>query len=84
MSTEFRLRGPANDWFDAVSVLLRQSKEVRLWFAKSVLFEHSERFSEYLLESPSAEVSWVKPLVTSLSFVKQEKKEIEKIRLMLL
>lgn len=49
-------RGPAGDWYEAITGLLRQSKIVRLWFAQNVLFTHSERISEYLLESPSPEV----------------------------
>ena len=50
-------RGPAGEWYDAVCVLLRQSKAVREWFAKFVLFSYPDRFSEYLLECPSGEVS---------------------------
>ena len=52
----FERRGPANEWYDAVCVLLRPSKSARLWFAKSCLFNQMDRFSEYLLECPSAEV----------------------------
>lgn len=50
------VRGPASDWYDALCVLLRHSKNVRSWFAHSVLFAFPTRFSEYLLECPSAEV----------------------------
>ncbi|CAH7488181.1 probable ubiquitin carboxyl-terminal hydrolase FAF-X [Phodopus roborovskii] len=50
------VRGPANDWYDALCILLRHSKNVRFWFAHNVLFNVSNRFSEYLLECPSAEV----------------------------
>lgn len=50
------VRGPASDWYDALCVLLRHSKSVRSWFAHSVLFSFPSRFSEYLLECPSAEV----------------------------
>jgi len=39
-----------------VCVLLRQSKAVREWFAKFVLFSCPDRFSEYLLECPIGEV----------------------------
>ncbi|KAL1022174.1 hypothetical protein UPYG_G00023090 [Umbra pygmaea] len=50
------VRGPASDWYDALCILLRHSKNVRCWFAHNVLFAHPTRFSEYLLECPSAEV----------------------------
>ncbi|XP_054553726.1 probable ubiquitin carboxyl-terminal hydrolase FAF-X [Talpa occidentalis] len=50
------VRGPASDWYDALCLLLRHSKNVRFWFAHNVLFNVSNRFSEYLLECPSAEV----------------------------
>ncbi len=42
--------------YDGLCVLLRHSKSVRSWFAHSVLFAFPTRFSEYLLECPSAEV----------------------------
>lgn len=48
-------RGPANEWYDAVCILLRSDAVIRRWFGE-LLFEHPERFSEYLLESPTAEV----------------------------
>ncbi|XP_029705899.1 ubiquitin carboxyl-terminal hydrolase 9X isoform X1 [Takifugu rubripes] len=50
------VRGPASDWYDALCILLRHSKNVRFWFAHNVLFAYPNRFSEYLLECPSAEV----------------------------
>ncbi|XP_043927770.1 probable ubiquitin carboxyl-terminal hydrolase FAF-X [Protopterus annectens] len=50
------VRGPASDWYDALCILLRHSKNVRYWFAQNVLFAHPNRFSEYLLECPSTEV----------------------------
>ncbi|XP_059944215.1 probable ubiquitin carboxyl-terminal hydrolase FAF-X isoform X5 [Mesoplodon densirostris] len=50
------VRGPASDWYDVLCILLRHSKNVRFWFAHNVLFSVSNRFSEYLLECPSAEV----------------------------
>ncbi|XP_051998079.1 probable ubiquitin carboxyl-terminal hydrolase FAF-X isoform X3 [Xyrauchen texanus] len=50
------VRGPASDWYDALCILLRHSKNVRYWFAHNVLFAYLNRFSEYLLECPSAEV----------------------------
>lgn len=42
--------------YDALCILLRHSKNVRFWFAHNVLFAYPNRFSEYLLECPSAEV----------------------------
>ncbi|XP_062303511.1 probable ubiquitin carboxyl-terminal hydrolase FAF-X isoform X2 [Osmerus eperlanus] len=50
------VRGPASDWYDALCILLRHSKNVRCWFSHSVLFSYPTRFSEHLLECPSAEV----------------------------
>ncbi|XP_053493585.1 probable ubiquitin carboxyl-terminal hydrolase FAF-X isoform X4 [Ictalurus furcatus] len=50
------VRGPASDWYDALCILLRHSKNVRSWLAHNVLFAFPTRFSEYLLECPSAEV----------------------------
>nr|XP_029496778.1 probable ubiquitin carboxyl-terminal hydrolase FAF-X isoform X1 [Oncorhynchus nerka] len=50
------VRGAASDWYDALCVLLRHSKNVRYWFAQNILFAYANRFSEYLLECPSAEV----------------------------
>ncbi|XP_051564646.1 probable ubiquitin carboxyl-terminal hydrolase FAF-X isoform X6 [Myxocyprinus asiaticus] len=50
------VRGPASDWYDALCILLRHSKNVRYWFAHNILFTYPNRFSEYLLECPSAEV----------------------------
>ncbi|XP_053090566.1 probable ubiquitin carboxyl-terminal hydrolase FAF-X isoform X9 [Pangasianodon hypophthalmus] len=54
--TKKAVRGPASDWYDALCILLRHSKNVRCWFAHSALFSYPNRFSEYLLECPSAEV----------------------------
>ena len=51
-------RGPAGEWYEALTGLLRQSKTIRLWFAQNVLFAHPERISEYLLESPTTEVRY--------------------------
>ncbi|KAK3574939.1 hypothetical protein QTP86_019806 [Hemibagrus guttatus] len=50
------IRGPASDWYDALCILLRYSKNVRSWLAHNALFAFPTRFSEYLLECPSAEV----------------------------
>lgn len=56
LRTKKTVRGPAGEWYDVVCMLLRQSKVVREWFAKFVLFCNPDRFSEYLLECPSGEV----------------------------
>lgn len=56
LRTKKTIRGPAGDWYEALTGLLRQSKTIRLWFAQNVLFAHPERISEYLLESPTTEV----------------------------
>ena len=56
MRVSVHCRGPAGEWYDAMCLLLRQSKSVREWFAKFVLFSFPDRFSEYLLECPSGEV----------------------------
>ncbi|OWF40886.1 probable ubiquitin carboxyl-terminal hydrolase FAF-X isoform X2 [Mizuhopecten yessoensis] len=54
--TKKTLRGPANEWYEALSCHLRPSKKVRTWFAQHVLFAHPNRFAEYLLECPTSEV----------------------------
>ena len=59
-------RGPAHEWYDALSIHLRHSKNVRQWFAQSVLFAHPSRFAEYLLECPSSEV-WFYSMQYSLT-----------------
>lgn len=50
------LRGPANDWYDALCIHLRHSCNVRRWFANNVLFSNPQVFCEYLLECPGSEV----------------------------
>ncbi|XP_058260184.1 probable ubiquitin carboxyl-terminal hydrolase FAF-X isoform X2 [Hemibagrus wyckioides] len=54
--TKKGIRGSASDWYDALCILLRHSKNVRSWLAHNALFAFPTRFSEYLLECPSAEV----------------------------
>lgn len=54
--TKKSLRGASNEWYDAICIHLRHSRMVRSWFAHNVLFMHSYRFGEYLLECPSSEV----------------------------
>lgn len=55
-------------------ILLRHSKNVRFWFAHNVLFNVSNRFSEYLLECPSAEVrgTFAKLIVSIAHFSLQD------------
>ena len=54
----FPSRGPANDWFEALHPYLLYSSRIRRWFVDTVFVQHRERFCEYLLESPSAEVKF--------------------------
>ncbi|XP_068731970.1 ubiquitin carboxyl-terminal hydrolase 9X-like isoform X1 [Montipora capricornis] len=72
--TKKTVRGPAGEWYDAMCLLLRQSKSVREWFAKFVLFSYPDRFSEYLLECPSGEVrsAFAKILVFLAHFSRQD------------
>ncbi|XP_064639618.1 probable ubiquitin carboxyl-terminal hydrolase FAF-X isoform X3 [Lineus longissimus] len=72
--TKKSLRGAANEWYDALSLHLRHSKNTRRWLAQHVLFEHPVRFSEYLLECPSSEVrsAFVKVIVFLAHFSLQD------------
>ena len=54
--TKKSLRGNATDWYEILSQHLRCSPATRSWFSNQVLFNQPSRFSEYLLECPSAEV----------------------------
>jgi len=54
--TKKSLRGNATDWYEILSQHLRCSPATRSWFSTNVLFSQPSRFSEYLLECPSAEV----------------------------
>ena len=65
LHTKKSLRGVANDWYEALLGPLKSSKKARNWFAQHVLFDHPQRFCEYLLQCPSAEVrsAFVKILV---------------------
>ncbi|XP_071949723.1 ubiquitin carboxyl-terminal hydrolase 9X-like isoform X2 [Antedon mediterranea] len=72
--TKKTLRGSANEWYEALCMLMRTSKSVRTWFAQNVLFTYPARFSEYLLESPSTEVrnAFAKLLVILSHFSQQD------------
>ncbi|XP_076067071.1 ubiquitin carboxyl-terminal hydrolase-like faf isoform X3 [Oratosquilla oratoria] len=59
LHTKKALRGPAQEWYEALQVHLRSSRHTRAWFAHHVLFSQRHRFPEYLLESPSPEVRLV-------------------------
>jgi len=54
--TKKSLRGNATDWYEILSQHLRCSAATRRWFSNNMLFAQPGRFSEYLLECPSAEV----------------------------
>lgn len=54
--TKKNLRGPANDWCDVLCLHFRASPIIRAWFAQNILFNHMNRFCEYLLSCPSNEV----------------------------
>ena len=65
LHTKKSLRGVASDWYEALLGPMRVSKQARLWFGQRVLLDHPQRFCEYLLQCPSAEVrsAFVKILV---------------------
>jgi ubiquitin carboxyl-terminal hydrolase 9/24 len=54
--TKKTLRGPAQEWYEAITQHLRFSRTVRNWFCQKVLFAQPTRFCEYILECPTAEV----------------------------
>jgi len=59
--------GPAVEWYDALISHFRHSRNIRLWFVQNILFAQPSHLSEYLLESPSSEVS-ILDLVINVSF----------------
>ncbi|MCL4118408.1 UNVERIFIED_CONTAM: hypothetical protein GTU68_037864, partial [Idotea baltica] len=59
LHTKKTLRGPAQEWYEALQVHLRLSVDTRAWFTQNVLFAHPQRFMEYLLECPAPEVRLV-------------------------
>lgn len=65
LHTKKSLRGVASDWYEALLGPMRVSKTARLWIGQRVLLDHPQRFCEYLLQCPSAEVrsAFVKILV---------------------
>jgi ubiquitin carboxyl-terminal hydrolase 9/24 len=48
--------GVANEWTDLISHCLRSSRKAREYFAEEVLFKHTNRFQEYLIDCPTADV----------------------------
>lgn len=56
LRTKKSIRGPANEWYDAISALVRQGISLRRWFVIEVLLAHPERIVEYLLECPVGEI----------------------------
>ncbi|XP_054167467.1 probable ubiquitin carboxyl-terminal hydrolase FAF-X [Oppia nitens] len=56
LRTKKSLRGPALDWYEILTLHLKVSESIRMWFITKVLLAHQNRFSEYLLECPSADV----------------------------
>ncbi|OQV21507.1 putative ubiquitin carboxyl-terminal hydrolase FAF-X [Hypsibius exemplaris] len=54
--TRRNLRGPAHEWSEALSKLLVQSASARHFFTEHVLFKHSKRMVEFLLECPNQDV----------------------------
>ncbi|EDV22025.1 uncharacterized protein TRIADDRAFT_59589 [Trichoplax adhaerens] len=56
--TKKGIRGSYNDWYDAIALIFRHSRNARIWFARNVLFAHPQRFTEYLLECPVGEMRY--------------------------
>ncbi|VVC40180.1 Hypothetical protein CINCED_3A020619 [Cinara cedri] len=56
LHTKKSLRGNAMDWYDLIAPHISNFASVRAWFARNILFNHPQRFVEYLLQCMSAEV----------------------------
>lgn len=54
--TKKNIRGPASEWGEVLSGILKQSPRLRQWFAVEVLLLHPERMMEYLIDCPVAEI----------------------------
>lgn len=48
--------GPASEWTELLTHCIRSSRQARIYFADEVLFKHLNRFQEYLIDCPSADV----------------------------
>lgn len=55
--TKKMLRGNASEWTELLSHCIRCSRQARIYIAQEVLFKHPNRFQEYLLDCPTADVS---------------------------
>ncbi|XP_050542237.1 probable ubiquitin carboxyl-terminal hydrolase FAF-X isoform X2 [Daktulosphaira vitifoliae] len=56
LHTKKSLRGNAIEWYDLLASHIRTYASVRAWFAQNLLFNHPQRFAEYLLHCMSSEV----------------------------
>ncbi|XP_066928951.1 ubiquitin carboxyl-terminal hydrolase 9X-like [Clytia hemisphaerica] len=56
LRTKKCIRGQANEWYEAISVLVRQSLTLRRWFVIEELLGQPERIVEYLMECPVSEI----------------------------
>ena len=67
------------DWYDILCLHLRVSETIRVWFATKVLLAHPHRFSEYLLECPSADVraSFSKIIIFLSHYALMEETQVE-------
>ena len=72
--TKKSLRGNATDWYEILAHHLRCSAASRAWFANHIFFAQPSRFSEYLLECPSAEVILSLPTHSSLTLLSRSGK----------
>ncbi|XP_022160014.1 probable ubiquitin carboxyl-terminal hydrolase FAF-X [Myzus persicae] len=56
LHTKKSLRGNAMEWYDLLASHICTYASVRAWFARNILFNHPQRFVEYLLQCMSSEV----------------------------
>ena len=61
--------GSANDWSELIIHAIRWSRKARYYLAEEVLFKHSNRFQEYLIDCTSAEVNFRCVFFSVLRFV---------------
>ncbi|ESN99988.1 hypothetical protein HELRODRAFT_192681, partial [Helobdella robusta] len=54
--TKKSLRGPANEWLEAILPYFRNVRSIRNWFIQNILFNRPTRFAEFMLECPSTEI----------------------------
>ena len=53
----FLSSGVASEWTELLSHCIRCSRQARNYLASEVLFKHPNRFQEYLIDCPTADVS---------------------------